>query len=432
MLPFREWIARLAGMFRRGRTSRRFEDEVRLHREFLVEGYLRDGLSRAEADAAASRELGCISARREEYLDRSGVPVLQNLLTDARFGMRLLRRSAGFATVAVLTIAIGIGGATAMFTLLYNVLLKPLEYPNPERLAVIWGHLRPAGSLSATSMPNYMDLRKANQSFENLAACARRTVNVTSPGFAEALTGSEVSDNFFATIGTPPPIGRTLSAADENAAVVVLAHDVWLQRFGGSTDALGRAIVLDGKPHTVIGVMPRYWSLPTTVQLWTNFGSKARNGDRRSDQLVLIGRLRSGVTVGQAGAEMDGLTAALEKAHPDDNAGRGARVLLWHDDLVKRARAPLVMLFAAVGVLLLIACVNIANMLLARAAVRRREMLVRASLGATGGRLAAQMFIESLLLAVMGGVLGVGTAAAGLKGFQTWAPARCLGPTILS
>ena len=409
----REFIARLLGTFRRRGAESRLDVELRLHEELLAEE-LGDA-------SAARRELGRGSVR-DEYYDRAGLPWLETIAKDLWFGVRLLRKSPGFATVAVLTLALGIGGSTAMFSLLYHVLLKPLPYPQPDRLAITVGIAKTEG-FAAASMPDYLDFRAQNSAFEHLAAHAGRTSNITDPGPVEVVRGAQVSDNFFGMIGVAPLAGSTLDAATDNRPVVVISHEMWRNRFASAAAAIGGAIALDGVVHYVVGIMPPDFNLPGGAKFWTHFGDKARNQSRRADFLSVIGRMKPEVSIGQAAAEVRTIASRLEQQYPETNTGRGAAVVPLQDFMVRDARTPLLMLFAAVSLLLLIACVNIALLMLARGSSRRREILIRASLGASRARIASQLLCESLIVSLCGAAAGTLLASVAVRTWQRWGAA---------
>lgn len=337
---------------------------------------------------------------------------------DTRYGLRALLKTPGFSAVAMLTLALGIGGSTAMFSLLYHIVLKPLAYPDAGRLAEVRS-LTPQSARASTSMPDYLDLRAQTQTFAQLAAFARRTENVTSPGPPESIAAAEVSDNFFQTAGVRPLLGRGIDASDDRVDGVVISHALWQSRFGGTPDIVGRAIVLD-RSRTVVGVMPPGFDLPSGAELWVPFGVKARTQPRRADFLTVIGRLRPTATLQQADSEMRTIVARLASAYPESNGGRGVEVHGWQASLVRVTRTPLITLFASVSLLLLIACGNIALLMLARGAGRRQEIVTRAALGASRVRLLTQWLIESLLLGAAGAALGMTLAYASLRTAQRW------------
>lgn len=412
----REWLARLLALVRRRAMQARFEEELRLHRDLLAAD-----LAAAGSSSSPDRELGAGSiAYRDAYHDRLGIPALEHAWTDTRYALRVLGKHPGFSLVSILTLALGIGGSTAMFCLLYHIVLKPLAYPDPDRLAIVWGLQRDSGA-ATTSMPNYLDFRAQTRTFAQLAAWSGRSVNLTAPGLPEVVPVWEVSDNFFQTIGIQPAVGRPLDARDTLAPTAVISHSLWVRRFGAAPETVGRTIELDAAPLTIVGIMPAGFDLPARPDVWTMFGFKARNTARSVDLLMLVGRLQPAATITQADAELRAIAARLEAAYPSDNIGRTAEVRAWHDDIVRETRTPLAMLFAAVSVLLLIACANIALLMLARATARRQEIVTRTALGASRARVLTQLLAESLLLAAAGTALGVALAHASLRAWLRWA-----------
>jgi putative ABC transport system permease protein len=330
---------------------------------------------------------------------------------DIRHALRMLAHSPGFSLVAVLTFALGIGVNTAVFSVFNGVLLRPLPYSDPDRITMVWmDNRRQNIKEDITSYPNFRDWRDQSASFTYMAAYSPSSFNLTGSDEPERLIGAQVTASFFDVIGVRPLLGRVFTAQQEtpgNDAVVVLSHGLWQRRFGGAPDALGRTILLSGRPHEVIGVMPQALQHPANAELWKPLAPpEGVRESRGSFWLPVIGRLKPGVTPEQAQTEMNGITARLEEAYPT-NRGFGAYVVPLHRQLVGDIERSLVVLLAAVGFVLLIACANLGNLMLGRTAARRKELAIRTALGARRLRLVRQIVTETLVLALTGSVLGL-------------------------
>jgi putative ABC transport system permease protein len=350
----------------------------------------------------------------EESRDARGVTLLTTLAQDLRYGVRLMRRTPGFAAAAILTIALGIGATTAMFSVVYGVLLKPLPYGEPDRLVNYWSTAPKRGLPRAfVGMANVYDLRARNHVFEDIAALrAVANFNLTGQGEPERLNGSRVSANLFPVLRVTPLIGRTFTEDEDEIGheqVALLGYGLWQRRFGGDPSIVGRAIALNGVPHVVVGVMRRDFAYPTReFEIYTPLTFDPEElVNRMNYSYLAVARLKPGVTVEQAQAEVSTLAAQIEIEHPKENEGIGAAIVPMLDDTVAAVRTPLYVLLAAVGAILLIGCANLANLLLARALGRQRELAVRAALGAARGRLVRQSVTELLPILAVGGALGV-------------------------
>ena len=340
-------------------------------------------------------------------------------LADLRYGARLLMKNPGMTAVAVVTLALGIGANAAIFSLLDAVLLRPLPYPNPDEIVMIWEKRPQEGVFrNVVSPADYRDWAARQTVFSAIAAQAETSADLTGGAEPERAAAGLATAQFFDVLQTMPRLGRTFRADDEITGqhrVVILSHGIWLRRFGGDESMVGRTLPLSGVPHEVIGVLPESFRFPgDTIDLWLPLPLPGEQS-RGSHFLNVIGRLKPGVTVDQARAAMDQIGAQLSAEYPQTNRVHGVHVVSLREDLQQPVRANLWMLGGAVAFVLLIACVNVSNMLLARAAARRRELAVRAAIGAGRARLAGQAITESLLLSALGTLAGLGIAALAIR-----------------
>ena len=334
------------------------------------------------------------------------------MLSDFRYGLRVLLKAPGFTVVAVLTLALGIGANAAMFSLVNGVLLRRLPFPEPDRVFIVYS-TAPQFSRMSSSYPNFLDWEKRTRSFSSIAAFRSDSFNLTGQGQPERLPLAMVSASLFRIFGLTPVVGRTLTAEDDRqgaAPVIVLSTRYWKERFGGDRSVVGRALVLDGVAYTVIGVASNDIAIYRNVRAFVPIGNyrDAIFMDRGvSMGMQAVGRLNPGVTQEQAQAEMTTIARDLAREYPKANKDKGIAVVPIREDLVGDIRPSLLMLLGAVGFVLLIACAKVANLLLARSAARRREFAIRNALGAAPSRLVRQVLAEGMLLAVAGGGLGL-------------------------
>lgn len=359
---------------------------------------------------------------------------LGHLFQDAAYALRTLRKTPGFTLVAVLMLALGIGANTAIFTAVYHVLLRPLPYANPGRLIALWEDFSFIGFPHNNLCPaDYVDWRKQNIVFEDIAAFRGRSANLTAGGAPENVRGRGVTPNFFQLLGVSPLLGRTFTEEEDRRQdpVVVLSYSLWQSRYAGDPHLVGRPILMNGAKVTVIGIMPEAFVFPArSTAFWVPINFTPENlANRQAHFLDAIARLKPGVSIQQARAEMTQIAKRLERAYPASNSRVGAVVLPLRDDMVGDMRLPLLVLIAASGLVLLIAASNLANLLLARATGRSREMAIRAALGAGFGRLMQQVVIEALMLSAAGAALGLIVAEWSLGVLEKLVPGT-LAPTL--
>ena len=415
--------------FRRARWDEERELEIQAYLEIETDENIARGMTPEEARYAARRKLGNPTQIREEIYRMNSLTFIESLWQDVRCGLRMLRKNAGFAMVAVLTLALGIGANTAIFSVIHAVLLSPLPYDHPDRITLV-RESNPSKGFEqfSVSPPNYMDWKNAAGAFEQMASMSRGQFSYTGGAEPERLVGARVAASFFSVLGAQPELGRTFLPDDDvvgKAGVVVLSHGLWTQHFGSDPQVIGKSLTLDGESYRVIGVMRNGFQFPRGVQLWlpSEFDERSLSPRARgAHYLTVIARLKPGASIDQAQAEMVAISKRLEQLYPNTNTGWTSKVVALSEATVGNIRPTLLVLFGAVGFLLLIACANVANLLLARATARQREIAIRFSLGASRLRIARQLLTESILLSGIACALGLLLAEWAMRALRTLPP----------
>ena len=335
-----------------------------------------------------------------------------SLLRDVRYSVRTLSKSPGFTAIVILTLALGIGANTAIFSVVNAVLLAPLPYSQPNRLVMVWSKNVSKGyKMFPVSGGEYAEWKSENSVFESMAASSDTLYTLTGAGEPQIVIGYEFSADYFRMLGTAPELGRTFLDEEDRpggADVVVLSDAIWRRTFGADANIVGKSITLTGKPYTVVGVMPPDFRYPSLVELWTPLGLKPSFlADYDQTALRVLARLKPGVTLNQAQTQMDSIQQRIAQEHPKTDSGNGVNLVPLREQIAGDVKMPLLVLLGAVGFVLLITCANIANLMLARAAGRRKEIAIRTALGASRTRLIRQFLVESLLLSLAGGALGL-------------------------
>jgi predicted permease len=408
------------------RMETELASELRFHEDEHIADLVARGVDPAEARRRARVDMGGPEQLKEECRDVRGTRWAEDLLQDIRYALRTLRRMPGFTLVALLVLALGIGAMTLMFTMIHSVLLKPLAYPEPQRLLTLHGATDTLGEFWGFSSPDLADVARDTRSLA-IAAWTYGGGTVSAPGDPEHVDGRQIAADIFAVLGTPIAHGRGFQPEEDRPAgwpVAIISDRLAVRRFGAATSAVGRSLVFDGKPYTIVGIAPQGFQLDGDADVYTPLGQNttARMQNREARFIHAIARVRPGITIAQCQAELAVVARRLATQYPKSNGGVQLRARPLQQELVGDVGSTLWLLLAAVAMVLLIACVNIASLLLARAASRQREFAMRAALGASWGRLVRQCLTESAVLGVTGGILGALIAIAGVRPFVTMWP----------
>jgi putative ABC transport system permease protein len=430
MPRIRAWFCRLLGLLRKKSRDAEMSEEIQEHVDLLTERNIAAGMPPGDARHAALRKFGGVEQIKEISRDERVWMWPDQLWQDFRFALRQLRKSPAFSLVAVLTLALGIGANVAIFSVVNAVLLRPFAFAQPEKLIWIWAQ-RAETSRGNFTLPEFCDYRDQNTLLEGLAAIGSYNANLVDQSEAERVQGVRLSANIFQILGVQPVLGRVLDAADDRPdapAVALISHGLWARRYGKQSTIIGTNVTLNGEPRVIVGVLPPDFVLPnldTDVAVPLQPDADPRRSVRTSvNFLRFVGRIKPGVSMEQARAELDSIRQNLRRQYPDAYAGKiGVVTVPLTEEIVGNSRNMLVTILGAVAALLLIACVNLAGMSLARAAARQRELAMRSALGATRNHLIRLLLAESALLAIAGGGLGLLLATWGSSALVSFVPA---------
>jgi len=423
----RGWLLRLGELFGSERRERELAAEMESHLQMHIEDNLRAGMSSEIARREALMKLGGVEQTKEIYRERRGLPLLETLFQDLRFAARMLLKNPGFTAVAVMIMALGIGANTAMFSVVNAVLLKPLAFADPDRIVTLGSLWKGSPRHGIVSAPDFHDWHDQSTAFEAMAYYQDDDVAVTAGPAAEYAHVADVTREFFRVFQVEPAVGRAFTSDETkqgSSGAAIISSVFSATHFGGGSQALGRAVRIGGRSLDIVGVMPPGFRFPGKTDIWFPANTIYPEVHSRSGHNYLVaGRLRPGVTLEQAQAQMTTIGTRLEEKFPESNKGKNVAVTGMRDEMVSNFRLTLYTMMASVGVVLLIACANLANMLLAKAVARTREIAIRAAVGATRSRIVRQLITESIVMALLAGAVGVLLAIWGARLLVALAPA---------